>query len=132
MGRLKNNTILFFLVIIIFACANKNHYSKKTNNYETVEINGWKRDSLGCLNVRNKKLSEDLLDKYYLRKNSFNDFKKVFGKPNKINKNKDEIILEYYFDSSCHKIYDESERDYCIAQYYFESDVLKNVLYMCY
>lgn len=127
MGTLKNSILSFIIVLISLSCSNY----KKVNNFNN-KTNAWKKDSLGCLNIRNKQLSEYIIIKNNLYGKTSRKFYKNFGKPNNTKETNKGFIVEYYFNSSCHEIIDNDERDYCTAQYYFYDNKFNRVLYRCF
>lgn len=130
--RIMSCLILMFL---LFSCLSVSNDSKgkycQNSNSNVIETNDWKQDSLGCLKKRSKELSESLLKEHNLEQGTLNDFEKIFGKPNKRHEHNKTIIWGYYFDSFCKEGELDTERDFCVAEFYFSSYTLVKVSYTC-
>ncbi len=74
------------MYLIVFCFFNMNHKGKvnleKLSNNHTYSLQilsfEWKKDSLGCYNIRSIDLFDSLLDGFYLNTKSVNDFLKIF------------------------------------------------------
>lgn len=77
-----------------------------------IKSNDWKMDSLGCLRLRCKNLSELMILENDLEKKRIKEFYKVFGRPNKQKVVNNETILMYYYGSMCIKGKIPAESDF--------------------
>lgn len=127
----------FFLIIYLILLCNCNN-QKKNSNIEINKdlskkeiINNWQSDKYGCLKIRNKVISENLINNYNLINKHISEFIKVFGQPNEEIKNNDTLILVYYFDSICNNNKIVTDGDKCFVEFYFENNLLKENTYIC-
>ena len=126
------NLYLVFLFIILYNCNSQDNNIRKENTTVKSEIsNNWKKDKDGCLKLRSKKLAENLIKDYNLNNKYKSDFRKVFGKPNKIEKENNQEVYVYYFDCTCVKGNIVKGSDKCYAEFYFDNDKFKDVIFIC-
>ncbi len=128
------NSLFVLFSLLLFGCNSHNQNSKLDNDNSEQKSNNiikWQKDKNGCLKIRSKKLAEDLLKEHYLKNKSESDFLKVFGLANEKKKSNNQRVLVYYFDSVCNETELLKDGDRCYAEFYFENDLLKNVIYLC-
>lgn len=128
-SNLLNIAILFLLV----SCHSQNDTLKEPN--ETIKTlplsNDWIRDKNGCLKLRSEKLAYKLISENNLKNGVKEDFIKVFGAANKIDKINNKEVLIYYFDCICINNKLREDGDKCYANFYFEIDKLKSEEFIC-
>jgi hypothetical protein len=118
----NKNYLIIFLITIFISCN-----STKTDNNRLTE--NWKKDSLGCMNIRNKQYS-DLINKRITFKNMPESFLiKYLGKSNKIENDDNYRYYIYYFNTQCvnNRIIDTVEK--CYLQYRINLKTLNIVDY---
>jgi hypothetical protein len=128
------NSLIILLCLLFFGCNSHEQNSKPVYDkaeQKSEKMNEWQKDKNGCLQIRNKKLAEDLLLKYNLKNKSQSDFLKVFGLANEKKTSDNQQVLIYYFDSVCNENELVKDGDKCYAEFYFENDSLKKEIYLC-
>ena len=127
------NKLLIILISLTFLSCNgqetnkRKEVEKQSNNHK----NNWKRDSKGCLKLRNKKLADSLIKKYDLEQKTIEEFKQVFGDPNDKKIMDTQNILIYYFDCICKDDVIVKDSDKCYAEFYFKNEKLVDKIYIC-
>ena len=135
---MKTISISIIILFLCFSCNNKktevketklvtSHFIKNDSYQDTIEkyINEWKKDSIGCLKLRNQEKGRAILR--FLRKGivSKEVLYKNFGKPNKKEKTSDyECILTYNYDCLCSDKGKKRNADYCFVSFYITADTL--------
>lgn len=140
--RLIKTIVYCFLAITIFVpFVIPEHNIRKVDFYtnksepetKIYNLNDWLEDSVGCLKKRSPELSDKLIKEYNLENCSIEEFKKVFGEPNKIHvdSTNSRIELTYYFDSFCKDGRIDLEMDYCWIEYVFIKNKLIGISVAC-
>ncbi|MEM6965149.1 MAG: hypothetical protein AAF573_10300 [Bacteroidota bacterium] len=133
--NLKSMAIIFVVLTFLDSCTDSVSSKNKSSNsnvfQSTVEINEWQMDSLGCKRLRTKELAERMIFDNNLESKAMSDFKKIFGRPNKEEIMKGEVIISYYFNALCRNNEFLDTADYCIAEFRFIQDVFTKQNYIC-
>ena len=103
-----------------------------SNNVKNI-ITEWKRDSSGCLNLRNKEKGELLVDSLNLMMKKRNEIENIIGKPNKILYGDEKEIIRYFFNSGCtpDRTLMLDSVDYCMMDIMFKNDSIIDISYTC-
>ena len=91
----------------------------------------WVKDSIGCKQLRTKELATKLIDGNRLMHDTKERFLKVFQAPNETAQTKDEEVLKYYFNTMCEKGKLVPNSDKCYANFYFKSNNLVEMHFVC-
>lgn len=125
---------MFFILLIfcqifnsckVCTCQIKND---KSNNVIEDIGEDWKTDSCGCMGVRSIALAKSMIEEADLVNHSIVEFEKVFGKPNEMRTDIDQIVLIYYFNSICDN--DNRPRkgsDKCWLEFVFKNNQLQEI-----
>ena len=111
MEVLNKRILIIIFTIILFSCK-----SRKKDNHSNI-TQSWKKDSLGCMNLRNKNYSDKINKKINFIAKSEKYLIKKLGKYNKVIINDKYKFYLYYYGTSCqnNKIIDSV--DYCYLEY---------------
>lgn len=123
---MENKFFIIIICLLFTYCKPKKEHSISLKENNTVYIhNSWKKDEQGLLNLRNKKLVDELFLEYNLVNPKKEEFIKVFGEPNLIDSiNKQEEVLIYYFNNIMNI-------EKCYANFYFKNDILISKEFIC-
>ena len=90
------------------------------NSYDSDPlVRQWRKDSLGCIELRSEAAARTLYYRYKLKDKTSNEIIDVLGPPNKMLDNGAGLWLEYYFGTTCSgdKLIDSIE--YCQASLFY-------------
>lgn len=90
---------LVLISLTLFSCGRNDSMNESIRNIEPMEE--WRKDSIGCLHIRNEKLAVQLIEDLDLVGKDTNEFKKIFGLPNEMQYFQGGCYLGYYFESTC-------------------------------
>jgi hypothetical protein len=119
------NLMLLCLIVILYSCNNKDELRKLHQDPN------WVKDYNGCLGLRSVKNAERLILNYKLTGASKEDFVKVFGKPNKIEKSFFSQSLFYVEESLCENEKLDPNAEKCFIIFSFTNDKLKDYHELC-
>ena len=132
--NLKSMVVIFFFLSFLISC-NDSVRSKKQESspivQDEVTLNEWRIDSLGCNRIRTKELAERMILDNNLEGKAMSDFEHIFGKPNRRETTKEEVIISYYFNALCRNNKFLDTADYCVAEFRFIQDTLSKRNYIC-
>lgn len=129
--------INLFMIFILCSCQSsgdtKNHQQQETTQIneinqqkDTVKINKWKTDSLGCKHIRTPELFNKIFIENKLSSKKSTQFLLLFGKPNKVEKFNDRLVFIYYYNSLCYdnKIKTNSDKSSIRISFNFQGNYL--------
>ena len=97
----KINLFLYTLVVLISSSCNNNTERRNFENNNDSLVSIWKKDSMGCLHLRNFEMAEKIFSQYKLKDKSPEYITKLLGNPNKIVKTSSETRYIFFYNSSC-------------------------------
>lgn len=112
MEILNKNTLFFSLITTMFFSCNFNQNDKLLELTEN-----WRKDTLGCMNLRNKQYSDNINKEINFKGKSEIYLIKYLGKSNKVKANSKYKYLVYYFDTRCENNIIVDSIDQCHLQY---------------
>ena len=104
---------------------------RKINDSTEFIIENWKKDSIGCLNLRTKAGFEYLNAIMILKDKSLSDISVLLGSPNEIEKSDGSTTLIYWYNSICGNNRIIENTDYCWVELFFKKDTLSDVSFNC-
>jgi len=120
---------IFCTVLIIYSCnINTSNYSAGKGDVASLL---WAKDSLGCLNYRNKEIGERLIEQYSIINGSAQRLLKIFGKPNSIDSNGNHKRYIYLYGQICADGKVIKESDSCWVEFDVVDDKVIEVTFGC-
>lgn len=118
---MKRNTIVLLFVFFAIACSSTKVENQSVSVDDTLDIYlaNWRKDSLGCLQLRSKKASYFLIEKMDLIEKTENQVVSILGTPNTIYCDGEKVRLKYYFGSLCDNGLINDSADFCWVEYVF-------------
>ncbi len=99
------------LVILFFSC------TSVQNDIFFDYTKNWRKDALGCMNLRSKEYSDSINDKFNFINKREKNLIKYLGKSDRIRSNENYRYLIYYFGTNCHNGAIIDTVDHCYLQY---------------
>lgn len=111
METLYKNALCISITILCFSC----NSVKKDILFDYTE--NWRKDSLGCKNLRNKKYSDSINDRIDFKNKNEMNLINYLGNYDKSTSNEKYKYLIYFFDTKCHNNAIIDSVDHCYLQY---------------
>lgn len=128
------------LVFILFSgvnaeCKNARRHSVGSGSQHQAGMNArdsllgaWRKDSLGCLHIRNYELSTVLEKKYDLTHKGVDEIMTILGKPNKTIRENKELVLRFYCNTCCDHGKLKEECDYSWVDFTFPDSAVNRCI----
>jgi hypothetical protein len=127
--------LAMIMVISVFMLVFQSSCSSSTNKQkvivDTALFSKWVRDSIGCKQLRSKGLASQLIKDNRLMNDTKEHFLEVFQAPNEKANTKDAEVLKYYFNTMCANGKLSPNSDKCYASFYFKSNKLVEMHFVC-
>jgi hypothetical protein len=120
---------LFVYLVLFLSCSNsRTENQSKVRKDKTVIVNDtisryiadWKKDSLGCLGLRDYNKLQYILKYFNLISKSKEEVVNILGQPDFIINDDTEMRFTYYFDTMCDKGEMIDSTDFCWARVTFD------------
>lgn len=135
---MTTNILMLAFLLFSFSCTSKKTKPKESSTFHLTndillrDVTEWKNDSLGCLKLRSKENAEIIIS--LLKKDSIITKQTLYqnlGRPNEEQQDNDDFILIYYFDCLCNDGSLIKDSDKCYARFYLQSDLFKEMDFIC-
>jgi len=121
--------ISVFMLVFQSSCSSSANKQKAIA--DTALFSKWVQDSVGCKQLRNKDLASRLVKDNNLMHDTKERFLEVFQAPNEKTNSEDAEILKYYFNTRCENGKLAPNSDKCYANFYFKSNKLVEIHFVC-
>ncbi len=116
---------LIFFSMVVSTNSHSINWTSLKRNPDTGKVKSamddWKKDSLGCIGLRDFNKITLLIDSFQLKEKSYTDVIVILGKPNKeIVYKTDGIILRYLYHTCCRDGKLDPECDYSWTDFIFK------------
>lgn len=110
----KMRLLMLIFCFAVFFCKAQKNIGEAQNKPDSINqiLQEWRKDSLGCLNLRNTKTAEIIANYFNLQTLSLKKAVDLLGNPTYTDTGSNYIYIDYFFNTNCDKfsgkIYDNT------------------------